>query len=107
MFVLRKIESERFELNEILGNKYDLMLKKNYVNLKSVGCSNSVEDLNRWDTIINDCIPDCPLKSEVYGIIYGHETGMYRPLYLDVKYYVMNGEGTTFANLTHEDYYKK
>lgn len=95
MFILRRITSEWNEINTCLGEQYQFIPKN----------TNSYEFYRTYKVHLTQD-PDEEITQEfkksvendVYGfLVYGKEV---MPLFANSQYYIMVGDGKTFANLT-------
>ncbi len=85
MFILRRINSEKLQSNEVIGNSYVITSK----------LSNE-EKFNHLLLSSKPCAPE-----KVYAFIcYDIEV---TPLYEDSLYYIMTSDGKTFSNISKKD----
>jgi hypothetical protein len=82
MFILRRITSENAEINTILGVNYALIL----------------EERNKENFTASLEATKCD-KKDVYGFV-SYFDGKLIPLYKKSLYFIMVGDGQTFANIT-------
>lgn len=83
MFILRRVTSEKLEINTILNEEYSLALKgKNDIEI--------AERTESWES---------SLVAEIYGLIIYNEGRSVMPLYKKSTYYIMTGDGKTFERL--------
>lgn len=84
MFVLRRITSQNVERNTVLGESYILIdAKKN------------IEDYQKSLNVLK-----VSEDKDIYGFISYDEGTKLIPLYKKSTYFVMTGNGNTFANIS-------
>ena len=84
MFVLRRLTSKNVERNTILGESYLLIDAE-----RNLGDFEKSLDVLKCD------------RDDVYGFISYDEGSKLIPLYKKSVYFIMIGNGQTFANITH------
>ena len=87
MFTLRRITSENLECNQIIGDDYNLI--DAFRNPKE-----HKETLEIHFQVSED--------KDIYGFIVCKNGTEIIPLYLKSTYFVMTGNGETFANVSHK-----
>jgi len=92
MFILRRYTGENHEVNQCLGDSYNLVRKEvNFDEFKKAYTS-FAEGLE-WDE-------DNFISNKIYSFIIYNNGADIIPLYRPSSYYIMTERGNTFANLT-------
>ena len=84
MFVLRRLTSQNVERNTVLGESYLL-----------IDAERNPDDFEKSLGVLK-----CD-RDYVYGFISYDEGSKLTPLYKKSVYFIMMGNGQTFANITH------
>lgn len=94
MFILRRYTSEHNEVNESLGDSYNLVKKE--IN---------PEEFNRtykiWAGVGEDLIEDNLVTDGIYMFIIYKDGREIIPLHKASTYYIMTENGKTFSNITY------
>lgn len=87
MFVLRRITSENNEINISLGDSYNISLEE-----RNPDEYNEILKIHFMGHVDSD--------AHIYGFIVHGNGSQIIPLYKKSTYFVMTGDGKTFANIT-------
>lgn len=85
MLILRRITSEGFESNTVVGNEYDIITEVQHTE-KFI----ETKDLLQIDNS----------EGKIFGFIIYKKGSEISPLYKKSSYYMMTESGSTFANLS-------